>query len=431
MQLPTKTRKLIELVREDQDFQKLQYYMHAMKKAPHGGVFQCTCPSSFIEYPIQAFRLLAPHSQLPYPLKEFKCKLETMISSICITDEELLEFCFRPDKNDSTDSPLAGNKLYAAYASKTLSVKDTASTSFVEAVSMATDGEVSFSEVFTFDHGRLYDVLLCLLLGLDISQMSKLEDVLALESLRSQPAPDKYGLTDISSAMFERQGYCIWGKYYLYNIFFDTSVGGPDSTAPKTIETMRSISGVSILMRCDETLSVPVKEKVSTATKDLQKMRGITIDIRNIDKQVLYHKEPVVHFDPETMHKILLVFSPRDGFIECEIEQLWNPDLIDASKQDILTTYIHGCYYPERATFDHIDFSVNQYNRALYTAKYRDGNPKTATSIEAYADRHYKVWCIKAPKITMENWVELVMCTLDESFRPLFVEAIGVELKPE
>ena len=116
-----------------------------MKKAPHGGVFQCTCPSSFIEYPIQAFRLLAPHSQLPYPLKEFKCKLETIISSICITDEELLEFCFRPDKNDSTDSPLAGNKLYAAYASKTLSVKDTASTSFVEAVSMATDGEVSFS----------------------------------------------------------------------------------------------------------------------------------------------------------------------------------------------------------------------------------------------------------------------------------------------
>ncbi len=54
-----------------------------------------------------------------------------------------------------------------------------------------------------------------------------------------------------------------------------------------------------------------------------------------------------------------------------------------------------------------------------------------ATSIEAYADKHYKVWCIKAPKITLDNWVDLVMCTLNEAFRPLFAEAIGVELKSE
>lgn len=40
----------------------------------------------------------------------------------------------------------------------------------------------------------------------------------------SQPI-DKYCLRDVTDAKFERQGFRLNDKYYLYNIFFDTSIG--------------------------------------------------------------------------------------------------------------------------------------------------------------------------------------------------------------
>ena len=433
LQLSTEIQDFIDTIIDDPRFKKLQYYMRAMKKAPHGGVFHNKYPNMFLEYyPIQGFLFLKSNVPFPSPMKAFKPVLDTLIIEKGIRDEELLDYCFKIDIEKDTDSPLAGEKMYFAMTSKVLILRNDASISFCDAVSKAIMGEISFLDYFICDHDRLIDVFLCLLLSTSSSAMRSLEDVLAVERLCTQPAPDKYGLTDVTSASFERQGYCIWDNYYLYNIFFDTSIGSTNPHIPKIIEKMRLIKDVSIYMRCDDSLAVPRNEKVSTASYDLQKMRGVTIDLEQLSKQIRCKRETVVHFDPESMHKILLEFTPESkqdvDCIEIKIEQLWNPDSLDERTEYILTNYVHGYYYPCKESFDHIDYSVNQYSRDSYCLKYCDAVAKTGVPINAYAENHYKVWCVKGSVISLENWAELVIYTLDEPFRPLFAEAIGADM---
>ena len=107
--------------------------------------------------------------------------------------------------------------------------------------------------------------------------MTSLQDVYALEQLVNDR--DKYDLSNVSVATFERQGFCINNNYYLYNIFFDTSIGNSMTFVPYAIDIFRTIKNAQIFMRCDQTLAVPVSEKVCTATMDMQKWRGITLDM--------------------------------------------------------------------------------------------------------------------------------------------------------
>lgn len=195
---------------------------------------------------------------------------------------------------------------------------------------------------------------------------------------------------------------------------------------------MQSIKNVEIYMRCDETLSVPLEEKVSSASWDMQKWRGITLNTENLEAQVLSKKEIIVHYDPITMNKLLLIIKPEnvDGnrCFQISVEQLWNPEAINPSNLTVLINYIHGCYFPHIQSFDHLDFSINQFQRNVYSHKYQDAVATTSVSIEQYADLHYKVWCVKGSMLSMHDWAELVTYSLDEPFSQLFAEAIGASL---
>ena len=110
------------------------------------------------------------------------------------------------------------------------------------------------------------------------------------------------------------------------------------------------------------------------------------------------------------------------------IEQLWNPDHYPPEVY-MLTNFIHGCYYPSKNSFDHIDFSINQYSHDLYKKKWMDAMPETQIPIELYGEKHYKIWCIRSDNIALDIWAQLVDCSLDLPFRKYFAEAIGCSLK--
>lgn len=435
MNIPESIQPLLCKIKDDVAFHKLQYYIRSMKKAPHGGVFHISKPGVFLSYyPCSTFNYLNPNLKMPLPIKLYKTRLSQLMREFQIEVEDLLVFCFRVDNSRSNDpvfgDPVAGDKLYTAMVSNVLLLKDEIETSYENAVMNAAYGANPFTDVFDIDLDRLAEVFICFILRINLYSMKELQDVLAVESL--DPKHDKYGLTNITSASFERQGYCIGEKYYLYNLLFDTSIGGPTASVPKIIELMQSIKDVDIYMRCDETLSVPLGEKVSSASWDMQKWRGITLNTENIEAQISTKKEIIVHYNPSTMNKLLLIVKPEivhgNRCFQISVEQLWNPDSINHSEQNVQVNYLHGCFFPTIHSFDHIDFSVNQYRKADYVKKYQDAVATTSVSIEQYADLHYKVWCIKGPKLSMHDWAELVTYSLDEPFRELFVEAIGASL---
>lgn len=176
-------------------------------------------------------------------------------------------------------------------------------------------------------------------------------------------------------------------------------------------------------MRLDNNLAVPIDKMVCTATTDFEVFRGITLNFADIEK-LIHGKEVIVHYSPETLHKILMILKKDEEngniFYHIEVEELWNPDLI---REDfVIINFIHAKYYPGTKSFNHIDFSVNQYQKDIYRAKYEDAPNYTGIPIDKYCDNHYKVWCVEAEIISIGTWSKLVSATLDEPFRDLFYE---------
>ncbi len=439
--LSSSAKNLLALLVHDDEFKKLQYYMRSLKKAPHGGVFCNSHQSMYLQYyPIQTYTFIKKGQSIPYPVQLYKPKLECHITESKISIEELLVFCFCADENDNKDlifgTRLGGDKLYCAMASGVLSLKTNTTDKycFETLVMEAVNGQIKFTDCFNYDYSRLLEVFLLFTLRLNVLRFTTIDDVQKLEVLENNS--DKYGLTDITPASFERQGFVIDNKFYLYNIFFDTSIGIANGDVPFTVDIIKNIPNVTINMRRDNTLAVPNDEKVTSATLDMQKWRGITLDLENIQKQIKQSKEVVVHWDPETRNKVLVIIKPSETethevYYQISVEELWSPDSIFDFEETVITNYIHGCYYPSENTFDHIDFSVNQYQKDLYFKKYEDSVVTTAVSIEQYANMHYKVWCIKGRNLSIQVWAELVNATLDQPFRGLFAEIIGAKLKED
>lgn len=70
----------------------------------------------------------------------------------------------------------------------------------------------------------------------------------------------------------------------------------------------------------------------------------------------------------------------------------------------------------------HVDFSVNQYSKAIFEEKFMDAVTDTKVPIDRYGDEHYKIWCVESDVIEISTWSKLVYATLDEPFRDLFIE---------
>lgn len=417
-------RSFIRDVTKMPEFWKTNYYLRSMKKAPHGGIFYNTYPNLFLKnYAFSFSRFFQKGQSLPLPLLETASKVRAMYEASDIDIEELLCFCFRPETKSG-----GGDLIFLATAGKIIKYRGTEQFAHDIAVMDAADGKITYVDNFDVDIDRLICAFICRLVEKCVYRICDVDEILSHEYL--ELPHDKYGLTDVTNAEFLRQGFKLNDKYYLYNIFLDTSIGSINPKAPNTIEIMQRIKPpVRILTRCDNNLAVPYSQMVGTATWDAQKYRGITLNFENISEQLRRGKETIIHYDPKTNHRILLyikkAFENGTELYHLNVEQIWNPDIFVGTEPIIMTNYIHGTYYPSLEKFEHIDFSVNQYTRDIFELKYRDAEQQTGISIGEYADEHYKIWCVKGDNLSTEVWAELVCATLDEPFRNIFLETIG------
>lgn len=403
---------LIDKIVESDEFWQVNYYLRSMKKAPHGGVMRVFQPNIYLkDYPFQP-RTLVNHNpeQIPYFMQRIVGYALTLFNECDSIDyEELLQYCFN------------GDNWYIGF--RLLHTKP-------EFESINRDGTLlwcildagdEITRYFEIDPKyAVYALILCLVSEKAIS-IKNIEEIQEHEKLK-EPY-NKYGLTKVDNVEFLRQGFHVGDTYYQYNIFLDPTINSCGDTMPYTFRIItEEIPDKNIFMRCDENLAVPYSEMVSTASVDAQKFHGITLDFKNIE--TILNNEIIVHIHPTLAHKILMVIKPdsqnQEPFYHIEVEQLWEPTSI---RDDIvLATFIHAKYFPQKHTFTHVDFTVNQYTAKVYIAKYQEAVNKTGIPVDKHSDIHYKIWCVEAEYIKAVTWSKLVCATLDEPFREIFLE---------
>lgn len=401
---------LIDEVVKLDSFWNANYYLRSMKKAPHGGIEYVTIPNFYLKYrPTGLWALFARYSGVVPTFLQKLVDDTLKIWNECQVDmNEFLYFCFDNDfwyagmrvlktkEGITTD----GTLLMSVLAQK-LPITDYFKTNNIEEIMCA---------------------FVCYLIEEKMLVISDLNEIKRHEKLLDNH--NKYGLSLLRNAKFGRQGYYIGDEYYLYNCFFDISIGRAIAETPLTVELFNLIPNIDIYMRCDKLLSVPKDKAICTATTDFQKFRGISLLWDDIEKLV-YGKEIVVHGNPKTLNKLLLVIKKDEEpngqvCFHIELEELWNPDRI---RDDIVAlTYIHAKYLLEKKAFIHMDYSVNQYKTDVYRLKYNDAANGQGITIDKYADVHYKIWCIEGKHIDVGMWSALVSATLDYPFRDLFIE---------
>lgn len=403
----------VQRIIESSEFRRLNLFLHALKKAPHGGVFYINRANFFMNiYPVgNSFQVFFPRMTGEIVnrsvFRDVLCIVNELMDKSSISEEELFlairvnmpddwwcaSFCF-----DSTHKP-GSNSYYAT---------------FFKALKECKPIDASI----TFNREKLQIVFIYSLAC--ANGFSCINDILECEKLPVKA--DKYGLTDVTNARFDRDGYYLDGQYYLYNIFLDKSINAPMAGKPYIIEMLLSVGNASIYMRQDATLSPPDGNPIRVSTWDSQLFRGITITADRFME--IRNKTIIVHFDPKTNNKLYMSIVPMEAtkphILSIVIEELWNPDAID--DENVTTTFIHATYNRTTRLIEHMDLSINEYNREVYAQKHRDSVSTSTVAIDQYAESHYKVWCIKSETMNLAEWGRIAFASLSSPFRTLFKE---------
>lgn len=411
---------LIDKIVASELFSEANYYFRSMKKQPHGGVAHIFYPNMYLRhYSADTFQLFTHEPEkIPYFLSALveEAYQEYLICKIDV--EELCWLCFDDDNFWYVGFRLLKPKKEYEEINRSAPV-----------LWSVISSKLRFQDYFEFDHKLLVYALVCFLIKSKMIEIEGISEIYRNEVLRIPH--NKYGLSLVNEAKFLRQGFIIDERYYLYNIFFDTTIGDALDEIPYTIKIINDeIPERNLFFRCDEKVAVPADKMISTATMDFQKYRGITVDFADIEKLV-YKKEIVVHYNPEHLDKVVMVIKPDMDWEGCsfyhiEVEELWNPS--KAKDSFVITNYIHSQYYPDKKIFNHVDFSVNQYSKTVFEEKYRDAVSDTEILIDKYGDKHYKIWCVESDAIEISTWSKLVCATLDEPFRDLFIEMFSINM---
>lgn len=139
-------------------------------------------------------------------------------------------------------------------------------------------------------------------------------------------------------------------------------------------------------------------------------------------------KTIIVHIDENTLDKLLMVVktcvdsNTGEDFWHIEIETLPHQSTYS---EIIITTFLHGMYYPQKGTFSHIDYTKNQYSHELYSQKYTDSqNGKPIDQYTEHRDLHYKIWCIENGDFSKETWYKLMLISLPTIYQNLLNEML-------
>ncbi|MBR2465233.1 MAG: hypothetical protein IKB41_07410 [Clostridia bacterium] len=111
-----------------------------------------------------------------------------------------------------------------------------------------------------------------------------------------------------------------------------------------------------------------------------------------------------------------------ENFLHIEIETLPHKNSVSAC---VITTFLHGMYYPQTDIFTHIDYTKDQYDGDVYLQKYSDSqNGLPIDQYTATRELHYKIWCIENGKFTKETWYKLMIISLPELYQKLLNEIL-------
>ena len=239
---------------------------------------------------------------------------------------------------------------------------------------------------------------------------------------------NQYGLTKINGAVFKRDGLIFDGKGYYYNLFTNKamlSLGDSMAGFAKIIQD--ETKDCDILYRLDERLSMPEQNYFDYSSTSFALFYGpkFNFDGTNFDAK----KTIIVHIDESTQAKLLMVIKKQidqntnTEFWHIEIETLPYREICTHS---VITTFLHGMYYPLNKIFTHIDYTKNQYSADEYLQKYADS--VDGMSIDHYTscrDLHYKIWCIENGQFSRETWYKLMMISLPEIYQNLLNEILN------
>ena len=238
---------------------------------------------------------------------------------------------------------------------------------------------------------------------------------------------NQYGLTKVNGAQFKKDGLIFKGKGYYYNYFTNKTMLGPlDSTVGFAKIIQEEAGKCDIRYRLDDRLSMPEQEYRDYSGVAFAKFYGP--QFRFEKTAVTAPKTIIVHIDENTLDKLLMVVKTcvdshtGEDFWHIEIETL--PHQTRYS-ENVITTFLHGMYYPRKGTFSHIDYTKNQYSHELYSQKYTDSqNGKPIDQYTEHRDLHYKIWCIENGDFSKETWHKLMLISLPPIYQKLLNEML-------
>lgn len=238
---------------------------------------------------------------------------------------------------------------------------------------------------------------------------------------------NQYGLTKVNGATFKQDGLIFSGKAYYYNYFTNKAILHPMDSMPGFAKIIQEEAGeCDVLFRLDERLALPEPEYYDYTGVAFAKFYGPYFSFNAKDLKGL--KTIIVHIDSETSDKLLMVIKrcvekdSKQEFWHIEIETLPN---VNNNKDNVITTFLHGMYFPQKDRFTHIDYAKNQYNGDEYSQKYQ--NSQDGMPIDQYTssrDLHYKIWCIENGEFTRETWYKLMIISLSKKYQSLLNEML-------
>lgn len=239
---------------------------------------------------------------------------------------------------------------------------------------------------------------------------------------------NQYGLTKVNGASFKVDGLIFDGKGYYYNYFTNKTMLDPyDSMVGFARIIHEEAANGDILYRLDERLSMPEVEYYDYSGVAFAKFYGpqFSFDGNSLKRG----KTIIVHMDDKSMAKLLMVIKKRED--QNTKEEFWHIEIetlpyVETCKNFVITTFLHGMYYPKRDVFTHIDYTKNQYGGSEYLQKYADSiDGMPVDQYTASRELHYKIWCIENGEFTRETWYKLMIISLSKEYQDLLNEILN------